>query len=274
MGLSGISTWGSDIGGFFALFEDQLTPGAAHPLGPVRSRLRRDADGGRRDRGPRTSRRPQVWDPDQIANWRRYAKLRTQLYPYLVAADAEYQRTGLPIMRQLALAYPDDPAAAGRDDEFLFGPDLLAAPVLEPGAIERSLYLPRGSVDRPVAVGVSTARATGRCGCERATVLRGAGESTVPAPLDELPLLAHAGAVLPTAARRTSTRSATTRRLDHLARRPRRAPALLAFPRDKSSRPMFDGERISSRERGRGWVLRVQGERRRTYRLQASLKTL
>ena len=77
--------------------------------------------------------RPQVWDPDQIDNWRRYAKLRTQLYPYLAAADGEYRRTGLPLMRHLALAYPGDAIAAGRDDEFLFGPDLLAAPVLAPG---------------------------------------------------------------------------------------------------------------------------------------------
>ena len=46
--------------------------------------------------------RPQVDDDDQLANWRRWTKLRTQLYPYLVAADAAYRCTGLPIMRHLA----------------------------------------------------------------------------------------------------------------------------------------------------------------------------
>ena len=103
--------------------------------------------------------------------WRRYAKLRTQLYPYLAAADDEYQRTGLPIMRHLALAYPDDPRATAREDEFLFGPDLLAAPVIEPGATRRALYLPRGNwvdlwrsvdyVDRDGSLRAAAARA--RC---------------------------------------------------------------------------------------------------------------
>jgi hypothetical protein len=37
---------------------------------------------------------------------------------------------------------------------------------------------------------------------------------------------------------------------------------------------MLDGEQIKSRERSRGWVLKVKGERRRAYQLQASLKTL
>ena len=97
--------------------------------------------------------RPQVWDDDVLPQWRRWAKLRTQLYPYLAAADAEYRRTGLPIMRHLSLAYPDDPESAGAEDAFLFGPDLLAAPVLEPGATTRAVHLPRGRLGGPVALG-------------------------------------------------------------------------------------------------------------------------
>ena len=88
--------------------------------------------------------RPQVEDDDQIGNWRRYAKLHTRLLPYLEAADRVYRRTGLPIMRHLALVHPDDEFSRGREDEYLFGPDLLAAPVVEPGATERELYLPPG----------------------------------------------------------------------------------------------------------------------------------
>ena len=48
--------------------------------------------------------RPQVDDSRQIGNWRRYSKLRTQLYPYVAAAAEEYQRTGMPIMRHLRIA--------------------------------------------------------------------------------------------------------------------------------------------------------------------------
>ena len=95
--------------------------------------------------------RPQVYDDDRIPVWKRYAKLRTQLYPYIAAADARYRRTGLPLMRHLALAYPGDARAVARDDEFLFGPDLLAAPVVGPGARERAgLPAPR-SVGGPLA---------------------------------------------------------------------------------------------------------------------------
>ena len=81
MGLSGISTWGSDIGGFFAFFEDELTPELLIrwvQFGAVSGVMRTQADGIAVPEKPR----PQVWDPDQIANWRRYTKLRTQLYPY------------------------------------------------------------------------------------------------------------------------------------------------------------------------------------------------
>ena len=272
MGLSGISTWGSDIGGFFALFEDELTPELLMrwvQLGAVSGVMRTQADG---IAIPEKA-RPQVWDPDQIANWRRYAKLRTQLYPYLAAADAAYRDTGLPLMRQLALAYPDDPVASGRDDEFLFGPDLLAAPVLDPGVTERSLYLPRGRwVDLWRSARYRAGDGSLRLG--RAKLLRGAGEVTVPAPLDQLPLLARAGTVLPLLPAGVDTLSdypdESTTSLDDAAK----DLALLAFPRGKSSARMFDGERIRSRERGKGWVLRIKGERRRKYRLQASLKTL
>ena len=50
--------------------------------------------------------RPQIWERPTISLWRRYAKLRTQLYPYVAAAAAEYRRTGMPLMRHLALSFP------------------------------------------------------------------------------------------------------------------------------------------------------------------------
>ena len=144
MGLSGVSTWGSDIGGFFSFFGRVLTPELLArwvQLGAFSGVMRTERDG----IGAADGSRPQVDDPQQIGNWRRYAKLRTQLYPYVAGAEQEYQQRGLPIMRHLALIAPGDPAAIERDDEFAFGPDLLVAPVLEPGATERTAYLPRGT---------------------------------------------------------------------------------------------------------------------------------
>ena len=89
MGLSGVSRWGSDIGGFFSLLGDQLYARAAGALGPARRGLGRDAHPARwlrasgQARGRRSSTPP-------LPIWRRYARLRTQLYPYLAAADAHY----------------------------------------------------------------------------------------------------------------------------------------------------------------------------------------
>ncbi len=272
MGLSGISLWGSDIGGFFALFENHLTPELLKrwvQLGAVSGVMRTEADG--IDIPAKV--RPEVWDPDQISNWRRYAKLRTQLYPYLAAAEVTYRSRGMPLMRQLSLAYPDDRIAAGREDEFLFGPDLLAAPVLEPGARTRRLYLPHGLwLDFWRALSYDKRDGSFRMRAARLT--RGGGSRLVPAPLGRLPLQLRAGAILPLLPAGVDTLSghgdpSTT----SLAER-RRNLALLAFPRGASSARFYDRGRIRSRESGVGWVLRIDGGPARRFELQASMRTL
>jgi alpha-glucosidase (family GH31 glycosyl hydrolase) len=144
IGSSGISRWGSDIGGYHTFGPDQrLDPellarwiqfGAASPV------MRTKASGFEVP----PYERPQIWEPASIRIWRRYAKLHTQLNPYLRGADAIYRETGMPIARDLMLAYPRDRRAAGLADQYLLGPSLLVAPVLAPGATKRSLYLPRG----------------------------------------------------------------------------------------------------------------------------------
>ena len=72
--------------------------------------------------------------------WTRY-----QLMPYLYSVVRQGCVTGLPVIRALWLHDPVDPAACSRGDEFLFGPDILVAPVTEKGATSRVIYLPRGS---------------------------------------------------------------------------------------------------------------------------------
>jgi alpha-glucosidase len=56
----------------------------------------------------------------------------------------EAHRTGIPAFRPLLLDYPEDGNVYGREDEFLFGADLLVAPVLREGATQREVYLPAG----------------------------------------------------------------------------------------------------------------------------------
>jgi alpha-glucosidase (family GH31 glycosyl hydrolase) len=75
---------------------------------------------------------------------RKYLNLRYQLLPYLYSAVAETHATGLPLMRSLWLAYPEDATASLVEDAYLWGDSLLVAPVLEPGATHRKIYLPHG----------------------------------------------------------------------------------------------------------------------------------
>lgn len=71
--------------------------------------------------------------------------LRERLKPYLMAQMRLASECGLPVMRPLFVDFPADAAGWGLDDEFLFGPDLLVAPVSALGQRERAVYLPAGA---------------------------------------------------------------------------------------------------------------------------------
>ena len=267
MGLSGVSLWGSDIGGYFALSVPQTTPELLRrwiELGFVSGVMRTEADGFTLLK----STRAQISDKDVLPVWARYARLRTQLLPYLAAAQREYERTGLPIMRHLALAYPADPRATARDDEELFGPDLLAAPVLEPGASKRRLYLPEGRwVDlwRSARVTADTAlRPT------RARVVKGPDDVTLEAPQDQIPLLVRAGALIPMLDPAVETLTGYGDGVVHLGDRANRI-TIVGWPSGRSKTEIGAGETVTVTEsRGRLIVkLRARGR----YRLNLWLST-
>src|SRR5215467_11201596 len=103
------------------------------------------------------------------------------MMPYLYSAVKETCETGIPIIRALWLHYPDDPAAVARGSEYLYGRDILVAPIVEKGATSRALYLPRGtwydfwSHEK----------------------MEGGREITRKVDLETIPLYVRAGAVLP-----------------------------------------------------------------------------
>ncbi len=175
-------------------------------------------------------------------------------------------------MRHLALAYPDDPKAIAREDEFLFGPDLLAAPVTAPGASRRTLYVPAGRwVD--LWRSVDFVQRDGSLRIARATTVTGGREHTLPAPLDELPLLARAGTILPllppdvdTLAPYGGNNVVSLADRDHRLR-------LVAFPRGRSTARVGRQKLVSAETRGR-WTLAIPSGPQRRYDLQASLATL
>ena len=161
--LSGIPYWGTDIGGFVPtpeftaeLYVRWFQFGAFNPLFRAHGRtwkLRLPWGWNTGDPGPvevtayngaATPDASQLHNPDVEPICRKYLELRYRLLPYLYSAVRECATTGMPILRALWLHYKDDPAAVARGDEYLWGRDLLVAPVVERGATVRPLYLPRG----------------------------------------------------------------------------------------------------------------------------------
>ena len=83
-------------------------------------------------------------NPEIEAITRRYGELRYQLIPYTYTLAREARDTGMPPMRALWLHYPEDERARGVGSEYLWGRDLLVAPVFTQGAETREVYLPAG----------------------------------------------------------------------------------------------------------------------------------
>lgn len=164
-GLSGIPYWGTDIGGFVPTKEYNgelhvrwFQFGAFCPLFRAHGRtwhLRLPWGWNTGELGPNEiasySGGAANPDPSELHNpevepiCRKYLELRYRLMPYLYSAVHEGHETGLPIMRALWLHYPDDKVAIARGDQYLWGRDLLVAPVTERGATSRRLYLPPGA---------------------------------------------------------------------------------------------------------------------------------
>jgi alpha-glucosidase/alpha-D-xyloside xylohydrolase len=75
---------------------------------------------------------------------KKYAELRYRLIPYTYTLAAEARASGLPLMRAMWVHYPDDENVRGMGTQYLWGRDLLVAPVFEQGATTRDVYLPDG----------------------------------------------------------------------------------------------------------------------------------
>jgi alpha-glucosidase (family GH31 glycosyl hydrolase) len=108
--------------------------------------------------------------------------LHERLVPYILAAAATARRSGLPIIRPLALVDPADDRGWSISDAYMFGPSLWVAPVLEEGAERRRAYLPRGRwIDFWTGARVEGGR-----------------DVVVPAPLDRIPVWVREGSIVVT----------------------------------------------------------------------------
>ncbi len=133
IGLSGFSFWSHDIGGFVL-----QTPESVYrrwtPFGMLTSHTRSHG-------APPTE--PWEYSAQFLSDFRKADNMRYRLMPYIYAQAKKCTETGLPMMRALFVEFPDDPGAWLVDDAYLFGEDILVAPLFE-DVDEREVYLPKG----------------------------------------------------------------------------------------------------------------------------------
>ncbi|MFE2611129.1 alpha-xylosidase [Streptomyces mirabilis] len=134
LGLSGFGFWSHDIGGF----EGTPTPAVFKrwvQFGLLSSHSRLH--------GSKSYRVPWDYGEEAVDVTREFTLLKHRLAPYLQRAAQQAHTTGVPVMRAMLLEFPDDPAAATLDRQYMLGDDLLVAPVLtDDGTVE--YYVPEG----------------------------------------------------------------------------------------------------------------------------------
>ena len=174
LGVSGQAFVGADIGGFAGnsnaeLYLRWMQYGALTPF------CRNHSEIGNVDQ--------YAWSWGEVVQEivREAVRLRYRLMPYIYASFLTASETGAPVQRPMVFDYQDDPTVRDLDDQYLFGPDLLVAPVLQPGQTARQVYLPEGDwYDWH-----SGERHDGQAFIH------------VPTPMERIPVFARGGSVIP-----------------------------------------------------------------------------
>ncbi len=169
MGMAGIPWWTSDIGGFIGgdikdpAFQELLLRwfawGAFCPVfrmhgerSPWYEREQEFINGVRQLTSGQDN---EVWSfgEENYEILKKYLLLREKLRPYVRTCMEAASKTGEPVMRPLFFDFPEDKHAWEVEDAYMFGKDILVAPVMEAGMSEREVYLPSGAEWREVSAG-------------------------------------------------------------------------------------------------------------------------
>ena len=144
-GLSGYAFEHADVGGYTAIDGPLLRYHRSEEL------LMRWAELGaftvvfRTHEGNRPEANHQIYsDEETLRHFDRLAKVYVAWKPYRLDLVQEASETGLPVVRHPFVHYPDDPEVYGLEYQFMVGPDLMVAPVLDPGEDTVEVYLPAG----------------------------------------------------------------------------------------------------------------------------------
>lgn len=174
MSISGMGFTGSDIGGFAEqpsgeLYARWIQLGVFHPF----CRTHSSGDHGDQE--------PWAFDEEVIDITRKFVSLRYQLLPYLYTMFYQYIEEGIPMLKPLVYFDQDDIQTHYRNDEFIFGNQILVCPILEPNAIGRRMYIPRGQWYNYWTN----------------SLVKGGKEMWVDSQFDEIPVFVKAGSVIP-----------------------------------------------------------------------------
>lgn len=190
IGLSGIPWWTTDIGGFHGgdpespYFRELIVRwfqfGAFCPLFRLHGfRTLADTERYWISGGPN-----EVWSfgDEAYEIIKELLFLRERLKPYIMEQMRLAHTKGIPPMRPLFFDFPQDETAWSIEDQFMFGPDILVAPVLHEGVRSREVYLPTGATWTDTWSG---------------EMFAGGQQTTVDAPLEQIPLYLRDEAKLP-----------------------------------------------------------------------------
>ncbi len=132
-GLSGFSFWAHDIGGFVLKTPEDLY-GRWAAFGFLSSHTRSHGA---------PPKEPWAYSPEFLKTFRETDNMRYKLMPYIYAQAKDCTERGLPMVRALFVEFPGDPGSWLVDDQYMFGSDMLVAPLFE-NVAERDVYLPPG----------------------------------------------------------------------------------------------------------------------------------
>ena len=198
MGMAGIPWWTSDIGGFVGgdisdpAFKELLVRwfawGAFCPVfrmhGERSPWYEREQEFINNVRQLTSGQDNEVWSfgEDNYEILKEYLFVRERMRPYIRECMKQASETGAPVMRPMFFDFPEDKVCWETEDQYMFGPDVLVAPVMEMGARQRSVYLPAGLS--------WTEAKTGKC-------YPGGSRVTVDAPLSVIPVFVREGKQIP-----------------------------------------------------------------------------
>ena len=133
-GMSGVPFYAHDIGGWYGLLREPELFVRWTQAGVMSSHTRFHGT---------TPREPWIFGEDIEKIIKDWIEFRYRLIPYLRSCEQEACRTGLPVMRSMALAFPNDRAAWAFEEQYMLGSALLVAPIIKPGG-SVDVYLPEG----------------------------------------------------------------------------------------------------------------------------------